>query len=38
MPNNLLTCHSLIDEALKFVERQLFMQKTAEIQPRAKKE
>ncbi|PMD24954.1 calcium ATPase [Hyaloscypha hepaticicola] len=28
----------LIDEALKFVERQLFMQKTAEIQPRAKME
>ncbi|PMD39915.1 calcium ATPase [Hyaloscypha variabilis F] len=28
----------LIDEALKFVERQMFMQKTAEIEPRAKKE
>ncbi|KAH8792626.1 hypothetical protein BGZ57DRAFT_516617 [Hyaloscypha finlandica] len=28
----------LIDEALKFVERQLFMQKTAVIEPRAKKE
>ena len=29
---------SLIDEILKFVERQLFMQKTAVIEPRAKKE
>jgi Ca2+ transporting ATPase len=28
----------LIDEGLKFVERQLFIQKTAVIQPRAKKE
>lgn len=28
----------LIDEVLKFIERQLFMQKTAVIEPRAKKE